>query len=182
MNQPSLEIEVKPPNSPNENPTFYLNGVLDEKADLSPLYDHPFTAINIDLENLRRINSYGIKVWILEIQKISKAQLTLQKCSMPFVDQMSLLPRFIGNARVKSIFLPYFCPECEKEISRCVEIEKLVTLLLKFQLDETFSCEKCDGLLEFYDEVTAYFHFMLEQIDALALEPADAEALKNLLK
>lgn len=165
-----LTIKIVEPVFPVPAATFYLAGTIGENADLSVFYNQGFPAIIIDLEKVTRINSYGTKLWVMALKKLAGVPVTLQKCSIPFVDQMSILPELTTNTLVKSVLLPYFCPKCEGEIARCIEIKKLAQVLVKHKLNKTFRCSECETALEFYEDEELYFTFMPALAKNLHLE------------
>ncbi len=92
-------------------------GALDEHSGLKELP----TKVNgqvvyIDLAEVERINSCGVRDWMQMIAAMSvNARVVLTNCSPAIVAQLNFVHRFAGNAIIESILMPYVCPFCESE-------------------------------------------------------------------
>ena len=95
-----------------------FDGVIDEEAPLDATAHMGFKKIVYDLQDLRGINSVGIKHWIAYTSKLRDAgtTMTFVNCPTIFIDQMALLPDFIPDwSTVKTFYAPYVCDECAHE-------------------------------------------------------------------
>src|SRR5262245_28081505 len=138
-----------------------LSGVIDEDNELSELTDRIGVGTTvIDLGEIERINSCGVRDWVNWLTKIEKngAKAVLVECSPAIVAQINLVNNFTGNGVVKSFFAPYFCPACELEKVLLVETQELA------RQDPPKApmcrCDECDGVMDFDDMEESYFAFL----------------------
>jgi hypothetical protein len=95
-----------------------LGGIIDEDADFKDLSVAGFDAIDIDLNDLKSINSCGIREWIKWLSGNSSAEIKFNNCPKVIVDQINMVDGFLPkNASVKSFFVPYFNEELGSEKS-----------------------------------------------------------------
>src|SRR5262245_48175591 len=81
-----------------------LAGVIDELADLS-FFAGLRGQVKLNLKQVTRINSYGVRAWIENIGKLSdEVSLDYVECPPPMIDQMSMVAGFLGRGRVVSLF------------------------------------------------------------------------------
>lgn len=116
-----MTLEYKLTTDPNTK-TLYLqlSGVLNEYADLS-LDDIDLRGIDklvVDFEKLKYLNSSGIKIWILLMDKLSQEpnlKLEFIKCPKFIIDQINTIQGFIpDNGKIVSFYVPIFCERCNK--------------------------------------------------------------------
>src|SRR5262249_58920428 len=91
-------------------------GVSDEDNELTDLTDRiPAGTTVIDLGEIERINSCGVRDWVNWLTKVEKGggRVVLVECSPAIVSQINLVNNFTGQGVVKSFFAPYFCPNCD---------------------------------------------------------------------
>src|SRR5258705_297427 len=101
-----------------------LGGVIDEDNELSDLVDKiPSGTAVIDLGEIERINSCGVRDWVNWLSKLESngTRSVLVECSPAIVAQINLVNNFTGSGVVKSFYVPYFCPECDEEKVLLVE-------------------------------------------------------------
>src|SRR4029077_12002744 len=135
-------------------------GVIDEDNELASLSDKigSGTAV-IDVSEIERINSCGVRDWVNWLGKIEKngAKVVLVECSPAIVAQINLVNNFTGGGVVKSFFAPYFCPNCDREKVLLVEAAELGAPPHKAP---TCRCDECDGVMDFDDMEDSYFAFL----------------------
>jgi len=137
-----------------------LSGVIDEDNELGDLTDKiPAGTAVIDLSEIERINSCGVRDWVNWLGRIEKngAKPVLVECSPAIVAQINLVNNFTGNGVVKSFFAPYFCPNCDREKVLLVEAAELGSAPHKAP---TCRCDECDGVMDFDDMEDSYFAFL----------------------
>lgn len=138
-----------------------IGGIIDEDNELGTLADRmgAGTAI-IDLSDVERINSCGVRDWVNWLGKAEKqgAQVVLVQCSPAIVAQINLVNNFSGNGVVKNFFAPYFCPNCDREKVLLVETRD-VHGQKPFRAP-TCRCDECDGPMDFDDMEESYFAFI----------------------
>ena len=101
-----------------------LGGVIDEDNELNELVDKiPNGTAVIDLGEIERINSCGVRDWVNWLSKLENngTRSVLVECSPAIVAQINLVNNFTGSGVVKSFYVPYFCPECDEEKVLLVE-------------------------------------------------------------
>ncbi|MSP62690.1 MAG: hypothetical protein EXR72_20645 [Myxococcales bacterium] len=137
-----------------------VGGVIDEDNELGPLADKltGATAV-IDLGDIERINSCGVRDWVNWLGKVEKggAHVVMVECSPAIVAQINLVHNFTGGGVVKSFFAPYFCPRCDIEKVLLVEARDLPGPKFKAP---TCRCDECDGMMDFDDMEESYFAFL----------------------
>jgi hypothetical protein len=134
-----------------------FSGVITEAADFSPVVKDAGTSnLILDLEGITRVNSSGVRLWILFIGELSKAarQLTLDRCSVAVVHQLNMVSNFKGKAAVASFYAPYVCESCGAEKSRLLDVPADAK-----KLSEPVPCPSCGAGMEFDDLPDAYLGF-----------------------
>ena len=99
--------------------TFEIQGHIDEDADFSSFSLSEFQKINLNLENIKGINSCGIREWIkwMSTSKINQ-QIIFKKCPKIIVDQINMVEGFLPlHAKVQSFYVPYYAEESGEEKS-----------------------------------------------------------------
>ncbi len=138
-----------------------LTGVIDEDNDLGSLAEKlgAGTAV-IDVSEIERINSCGVRDWVNWLGKAEKngASFVLIECSPAIVAQINLVNNFTGQGVVKSFYAPYFCPNCDIEKALLVETTD-VNAVRPFQAPSC-RCDECDGPMDFDDMEDSYFAFL----------------------
>lgn len=89
-----------------------LQGAMDEDArDLPPLDGPGFDHIIVDLNELRTMNSVGIRVWKEWLGRTPpNRSLTFKNARRSVVVQMNSVMDFIpAHAKVESIYVPFYC-------------------------------------------------------------------------
>jgi len=138
-----------------------LSGVIDEDNELASLSDKigSGTAV-IDVSEIERINSCGVRDWVNWLGKVEKngAKVILVECSPAIVAQINLVNNFTGQGVVKSFYAPYFCPNCDLEKVLLVETRDLAQVT-PFKAPSC-RCDECDGPMDFDDMEESYFAFL----------------------
>ena len=154
-----------------------LAGVIDEDNELSELLDKisGSTAV-IDLGEIERINSCGVRDWVNWLGKIEDhASVVLVECSPAIVAQINLVNNFTGTGVVKSFYVPYFCPECDEEKVLLCEAADMGPPPHE---PPTCRCDECEQVMDFDDMPDSYFAFMSNQKKLTDPESVDV-ALKQ---
>ena len=138
-----------------------LSGVIDEDNELASLSEKigSGTAV-IDVSEIERINSCGVRDWVNWLGKVEKngAKVILVECSPAIVAQINLVNNFTGQGVVKSFYAPYFCPNCDLEKVLLVETRDLAQTT-PFKAPSC-RCDECDGPMDFDDMEESYFAFL----------------------
>jgi anti-anti-sigma regulatory factor len=140
-----------------------LGGVIDEDNELAELVDKiPVGTAVIDLGEVERINSCGVRDWVNWLAKLEQhgTRSVLVECSPSIVAQINLVNNFTGNGVVKSFYVPYFCPECDEEKVLLVEATDMGPPPHE---PPTCRCDECDLVMDFDDMPDSYFAFLSNQ-------------------
>lgn len=140
-----------------------LGGVIDEDNELADLVDKiPTGTAVIDLGEIERINSCGVRDWVNWLSKLENngTRSVLVECSPAIVAQINLVNNFTGNGVVKSFYVPYFCPECDEEKVLLVEATDMGPPPHE---PPTCRCDECDLVMDFDDMPDSYFAFLSNQ-------------------
>jgi anti-anti-sigma regulatory factor len=140
-----------------------LGGVIDEDNELGDLVDKiPTGTAVIDLGEIERINSCGVRDWVNWLSKLENngTRSVLVECSPAIVAQINLVNNFTGNGVVKSFYVPYFCPECDEEKVLLVEAADMGPPPHE---PPTCRCDECDLVMDFDDMPDSYFAFLSNQ-------------------
>lgn len=111
----------------------------------------------IDLANVERINSCGVRDWIRFAQRLEAAgnNLYLLRCSPVVVAQLNMVRNFCGEkGQVLSFQAPYFCPNCDEERTETFPAAKV-----NIGVSPDATCPTCKGPMEFDDLPDLYFAF-----------------------
>jgi anti-anti-sigma regulatory factor len=149
-----------------------LSGVIDEDNELGDLVDRIGQGTTvIDLGEIERINSCGVRDWVNWLTKIERngARPVLVECSPAIVAQINLVNNFTGNGVVKSFFAPYFCPSCDLEKVLLVETQEMMGQDPPHA--PTCRCDECDGVMDFDDMEESYFAFLVQMKNKVVSSP-----------
>ena len=142
--------------------SFYLfMGHIDEKFKEIEVPRASQTSVIFDLEHVKSVNSVGIREWINLINDFKGIKnLTYKKCSIPFVDQMNMVPDSIGEAKIQSFYAPYFrdCNRCNGEKECLLDMVDHKESLKKLD-PPMITCDMCMQTLEFDALEESYFSF-----------------------
>ncbi|MGK5091721.1 hypothetical protein WDW89_06845 [Deltaproteobacteria bacterium TL4] len=140
-----------------EDSKFYLEGVINEFAKFQPLFDFQGPQIILNLKEISRINSTGVREWINAIEKISDdIEILFEECPPVVVYQMTMIPNFTARAKVTSVYAPYFCSGCGEQKDVMIEMGS-------FNLEDgvpEVKCKECGEDMEFDDDEESYFYFL----------------------
>ena len=142
--------------------TLKIAGVIDEDNELVPLESQLGSgAMVLDLGEIERINSCGVRDWVNWLGRIEKngARLVFVNCSPAIVSQINLVNNFTASGIVKSFYAPYFCPRCKKEKLLRLEARDLAKSA-PVSKAPTCRCDECDGVMDFDEMEESYFAFL----------------------
>lgn len=133
-----------------------LAGAIDEWADLDALFEElpRGVPVRIDLAQINRISSVGVRIWIVFVDKLRLHDMgvTLEGCSVVIVRQMNMILQFRGHGVVRSAYAPYYCTRCNKEQLRLIDL----TTDVAAQLRKTLPCPTCGTELDLDEEEALY--------------------------
>lgn len=142
-----------------DDDSFKLTGSLDEYTDLSSLALHAGKTLRIDLSEVGRVNSTGVRTWIQTMIR-HRIKLILTDCSPTVVEQFSMISEFIGEGGyVESFYALFICDACEREESQYFQLGKDVQAGELPELAEKV-CPDCGELMECEHNEETYFSFL----------------------
>jgi hypothetical protein len=138
----------------------HVSGVVDENADLSRLASLGASRVEVNLKDVRRINSFGVRSWVEAMRKIPPTtQLEFVHCPPPVIDQCNMVNGFLGHGRPLSFYAMMVCEDCDEELDQLFETEACVKL--GGQLPAT-PCPNCGSEMEIDDLEEQYLLFLRE--------------------
>lgn len=138
-----------------------FSGEIDENADFSDLVERQCGALVFDLGSVRRINSCGVREWVMFQRDLVPASVTveLRACSPTVVAQLNAIANFRGRARVGSFLAPYLCEKCHLEEERLVVVAEDP---LHTELPPVL-CSRCHTAMTFDEMPERYLSFLREE-------------------
>jgi len=100
-----------------------------------------------DCEDLGKINSIGVRHWLMFLDRISKAHdFRFRNCREGFMDTAVMIPGFTRNRPIDSFYTNVACQGCANEKSMLVKVKSK-----KAVRPEPVTCEKCGNSMEIAD-------------------------------
>jgi hypothetical protein len=134
--------------------TAFLSGVIDENSDFAPLLLQPWLT-NIDFSGVQRINSVGLRSWMLFISAWADKPLNYLNCPVAISDHLSMISFLLGSpkrvVKVLSAMLPYDCLKCNHTEDLMVKYEDVRPVTLPAV--SAPRCRICLGEMEPLDPV-----------------------------
>jgi eukaryotic-like serine/threonine-protein kinase len=135
-------------------------GVIDENADLTPLTSLRAPRVQVNMGEVRRINSFGVRSWIEALRKVPESvSLEFVECPPPVIDQCNMVRGFLGHGRPSSFYAMMVCGACDEELDKLYSTEECKALGGKLPLT---SCPSCGGEMEVDDIEEQYLSFLKE--------------------
>ncbi len=131
-----------------------LQGQIDEDTSFEGLNEVAAPLV-FNFKNLTGISSIGIRTWVNFLKELGDKEIYYEECSPLIVRQMNMVPSFLGQAKVLSVFVPYVCENCEKEKLVLVKEDQFGN-----NVTESFPCDACkQGEMELDGHPQQYFAF-----------------------
>ncbi len=139
-----------------------LSGDIDDHVRMGAVEPPAASKLVVDLSGVRRISSFGVKEWVPFVRglKARGGSIVFERCPSVMVRQFNMVPSTRAGAVIKSVFLPYFCDDCDDERN---------DFLLEVSGDEppfeppARACPECGAELEFDDVPESYFGFWTQR-------------------
>lgn len=137
-----------------------LSGKLNEKFAGAALARVLKGAVVMDVSKVERVTSFGVREWLQFLSAIETAVAPLYYvgCSEAFVNQLSMVRRFMGPGEVLSFQAPHHCRTCDRLVPLLVDVATHATVLAKPALPPC-TCPGCGRPADFDDDVSAYLAF-----------------------
>ncbi|WP_199242759.1 serine/threonine-protein kinase [Vitiosangium sp. GDMCC 1.1324] len=141
-----------------------IAGVIDETFPLTSTSSDVGGLIIVDLGQVERISSFGVRRWIEFASKLPPGGISLYVVNAPpvMVDQLNMVEGFAGVARVLSVLAPYTCRACGEDRLRLVDLQAEAAIIAEGRAPE-HSCPVCAGKLEFADLPSEFFDYAKRQ-------------------
>lgn len=170
-----------------------LSGAIDETFSQQALGPDLMGQVILDLGQLERISSFGVRKWIEFVSRLPNGALGMYIIHAPpiLVDQLNLVEGFAGISKVLSLLAPYRCNTCNEDRLRLVDVLAEAPLIAEGRAPE-HSCPVCGSALEFADMPAEFFDYVrnqnLTEVDGTvaryirSLLPVEAVESGNLVK
>ena len=140
-----------------------IQGVIDEDNHLASLLRQATnrdTVVIIDLGEVTRINSCGVRDWVNWLGEVQQAarEVILIRCSPAIVGQANMVTNFCGDAIIHSFFAPYFIPSSEMSVDKLLYVSQFPAQ--GAVRAPSFVSEETDEPMEFDDFEESYFAFL----------------------
>jgi anti-anti-sigma regulatory factor len=137
-----------------------VSGIIDEQANLAALMRAEANQVEIDLGGVKRINSYGVRLWMNAMRELQVpgVRVTFVNCPPHVIDQVNMVHGFLGNAHVGSFVAPRVCDDCDEHADQQVDMGALREA--KGVLPE-MACPRCTRPMEL-DDVDHKYRLLLE--------------------
>ncbi|HSP81299.1 MAG TPA: protein kinase [Myxococcaceae bacterium] len=141
-----------------------ISGIIDETFPLTSSSPDLSGIILVDLGQVERISSFGVRRWIEFASKLPPGGISLYVVHAPpvIVDQLNMVEGFSGVARVLSVLAPYTCRSCGEDRLRLVDLQAEVQTISEGRAPE-HACPVCANKLEFADLPSEFFDYAARQ-------------------
>lgn len=93
-----------------------IAGIIDEDVDFNEYSLSGLNRIELNLNDLKSINSCGVREWIRWLGSNSQAKMTYVNCPKIIIDQINMVDGFLpSNGKVLSFYVPYYNDETGTE-------------------------------------------------------------------
>ncbi len=136
-----------------------VKGDVTDDTDLAPMIAGLKGKATVDLGDLARMNSVGVRQWVRFVHAIpADLKVSLERCPVFFVKQVTMIGNFLGPVHVRSAHLPYVCTKCDATRN---------DLFTASDLDAQTppapaACADCQGAMELDDSEDVYVAFVKE--------------------
>ena len=136
-----------------------LSGIVDEDATFEGIQPLVALPMKFDCSGIKRFNSIGIKMWIMEFEKLRDRKIVFDFFSCPplFVEQLNNFANFNCGGRVRSIQVPFTCGAFGNQFSLTCD---LAVLKAPVTVIPDSPCPNCKAPASFDDLVEEYFSFI----------------------
>lgn len=101
---------------PDGKPQLIFSGVINEDVDFSKLEIPQGTIFSLNLEEVRSINSCGIREWMQWFKQHEQIQWEIERMPKILVDQANMVAGFLSpQMKVLSFFVPYYNEDFDRE-------------------------------------------------------------------
>ncbi len=114
MNDQKLKFQI---NVDGDKRMIAFTGAIDEDFVFDSILENKGTHYLIDFNELKMINSCGIREWIRFVEQLGPSiQIEYYNCPQIIIQQMNMVSGFLSsNATVKTFYAPYYCEDNDEE-------------------------------------------------------------------
>jgi hypothetical protein len=136
-----------------------VKGDVTDDTDLAPMIAGLKGKAVVDLGELLRMNSVGVRQWVRFVHGIpADLKVSLERCPVFFLKQVTMIGNFLGPVHVASAHLPYVCTKCD-----ATRNELHVAADLDAQAPPApATCTACSGAMELDESEDVYAAFVKE--------------------
>lgn len=135
-----------------------LDGEITEESDLGDLGPLKSRVI-FDLGGVKRINSCGVREWILFVNRVPPdRELYFERCSPAMIVQTNMIANFLRGGKIVSFSAPYYCEKCAQPREILLDVDRDFPDRKPSAPQRT--CEKCGDVLVFDDVEESYLAFL----------------------
>jgi anti-anti-sigma regulatory factor/DNA-directed RNA polymerase subunit RPC12/RpoP len=133
--------------------------VVGECVNLETLIGATPKNLRVNCKNLVRLNSNGVRAWIRFFDNVRDkgTQVILTEVSPAVVDKLNAFLNFACGATIESIYVPYHCGGCKRELIGLFSVTELKRSGLRMP---GLKCPSCGMNAEFDDLADEYFRFI----------------------
>ena len=142
-----------------------LAGDIDERSGLQEiLRDVSAQRLVLNLRDVRRINSVGVRDWMDLMRPLSgRCDLEFEGLSCAVIRRSNLIYDFLPG-RVRSFYAPYYCHDCDREHNMLLSPDEVQ---IRRGSEECFisprkDCPECASHMDFNRDEDVYFRFLLD--------------------
>lgn len=138
---------------------YRVSGTIDEHADLDQLQPRADdTDIEVDLRDVHRFNSYGVRAWLYAMRRIhAGVSMAFVHCPSLVIDQLNMVDGLMGQARVESFYAPRSCSRCDVRETQLLEVAACHAAGGALP---TMACPRCGEAMDL-DDIEEKYEFLL---------------------
>jgi len=151
---PMLELQFE-----EKEGKYYFEGIIDQRFDFIKFFADKPNPITINMHDVRRINSTGVRRWTDGIRQFPNLKIILEQCPREIIDQCNMIPEFMGDpptqVHITSFYAYYYNEETDEEEVVLLEENK------HYQLGEGLIQEpEVQEGMELDEPPNKYFNFL----------------------
>jgi anti-anti-sigma regulatory factor len=142
---------------------IFLTGKINEEAEvtLADLLGQINGNIIFNFGGVKMVNSCGVRAWINFLRDASKdKEVIFEECTPEIVGQINMIPNFLGNGKIKSVYADYACESCENSEWKLFEEGKNLPETEDDLEIEEAKCSKCGAEMEMEELEDEFFAFV----------------------
>ena len=134
-----------------------FSGNINEDTSFDKILALKMPEYHFDFNNVKMINSCGIREWIKLINQLDKQSIIKYlNCRQIVVEQINMVHGFITDkSQIQTFYTPFFCEKCNLEKQILVNVKDIN----KRKAPEV-TCDKCSRVMEFDAIEEQYFSFI----------------------